>query len=180
MSIGTLAEMGRRRVGVVGALVLAVACGACAEGSEGSSPTDVAIGVPEGERARVERIVDGDTLVMSDDRRVRLTGIDTPETVDPRRPVQCFGKAASQELERLLPEGTGVVLVYDVDRFDRYGRTLAYVYRASDALFVNRSLVRNGFARAYTVPPNVAHADDFVAREREARERNAGLWAACA
>jgi micrococcal nuclease len=69
--------------------------------------------------------------------------------------------------------------VYDVDRLDRYGRTLAYVYRASDARFVNASLVRNGFARAYTVPPNVEHADDFVTWEREAREAERGLWSAC-
>ena len=165
--------MGRLLVGAVGVLVLAVAC------SEDTPPTGEAPGLPDGDRVRVERIVDGDTLVVADDRRVRLTGIDTPETVDPRRPVQCFGKAASRELERLLPDGTGVVLVYDVDRLDRYGRTLAYVYRASDALFVNESLVRNGFAQAYTVPPNVEHADDFVAWEREARERGAGLWSAC-
>jgi micrococcal nuclease len=71
------------------------------------------------------------------------------------------------------------VLVYDVDRYDRYGRTLAYVYRARDALFVNGALVRDGYAVVLTVPPNVAHADEFVAWEREARRRDAGLWGAC-
>jgi micrococcal nuclease len=165
--------MGRLLVGAVGVLVLAGAC------AEESPPRGEAPGLPDGDRVRVERIVDGDTFVVDDDRRVRLTGIDTPESVDPRRPVQCYGKAASRELERLLPEGARVVLAYDVDRLDRYGRTLAYVYRVSDALFVNESLVRDGFARAYTVPPNVEHADDFVAWQRQAREAGAGLWGAC-
>jgi micrococcal nuclease len=71
------------------------------------------------------------------------------------------------------------VLVYDVDRTDRYGRLLAYVYRASDALFVNASLVRDGYAFAFTYPPDVAHAEEFVALQREAREANRGLWSAC-
>jgi micrococcal nuclease len=105
--------------------------------------------------------------------------MDTPETVDPRRPVQCFGKAASARTKQLLPKGTRVVLVYDVDRTDRYGRTLAYVYRASDGLFVNASLVRDGYAVVYTFPPNVAHVDEFVALARAARESGRGLWSAC-
>jgi micrococcal nuclease len=105
--------------------------------------------------------------------------MDTPETKDPRKPVQCFGKEASKRTEQLLPPSTPIVLVYDVDRFDRYGRTLAYVYRASDGLFVNASLVRDGYAQVDTVPPDVAHADDFVALQRAARDANRGLWSAC-
>lgn len=70
-------------------------------------------------------------------------------------------------------------LVYDVERTDRYGRTLAYVYRSPDALFVNVALVRDGYARVATYPPNVAHVDQFRAAETEAREADRGLWGGC-
>jgi micrococcal nuclease len=116
-------------------------------------------------------VVDGDTLVV--------VGIDTPETVDPRRPVGCFGVEASRRTASLLPPGTAVRLVYDVERTDRYGRTLAYVHRLSDGLFVNADLVAEGYAVVATYPPNVAHADEFVVLARKARESGAGLWKAC-
>lgn len=135
--------------------------------------------MPAGDHTTVQRVVDGDTIVVAGDERVRFIGMDTPETKDPRKPVQCFGKEASRRTEQLLPTGTAIVLVYDADRFDRYGRTLAYVYRARDGMFVNASLVRDGYAVAYTVPPDVAHADDFVALEREARNAGRGLWTTC-
>ena len=93
---------------------------------------------------------------------MRLIGIDTPETKDPRKPVQCFGREASARTKQLLPAGTAVRLVYDVERNDRYGRTLAYVFDARDGRFVNAVLVRDGYASVYTYPPNVAHADEFV------------------
>ena len=110
---------------------------------------------------------------------MRLIGIDTPETKDPRRPVGCFGREASHHTSRLLRAGTKVRLAYDVERTDRYGRTLAYVYRSRDGLFVNAALVRDGYAYAYTYPPDVAHADELVALQREAREAGRGLWSAC-
>jgi micrococcal nuclease len=72
-----------------------------------------------------------------------------------------------------------VRLVYDVERNDRYGRTLAYVYDSQDGAFVNAALVRDGYASAYTYPPNVAHADEFVALQRDARDAGRGLWGAC-
>src|SRR5688572_12864346 len=101
--------MGRLEVGVVASLLLlASACG-----DDANSPPENDR-VPDGEVTTVARVVDGDTIVVDDDRRVRLTGIDTPETVDPRQPVQCFGEAASRETKRLLPAGTRVVLVADV------------------------------------------------------------------
>jgi endonuclease YncB( thermonuclease family) len=135
--------------------------------------------VPAGNHTTVQRVVDGDTIVVAGGVRVRFIGMDTPETKDPRRPVGCFGQEASRRTEHLLPPNTPIVLVYDVDRYDRYGRTLAYVYRARDGLFVNASLVHDGDAVAYTVPPNVAHADEFVALERAARATGRGLWSAC-
>jgi micrococcal nuclease len=164
------------RRGLVAAVVLAAFCAGCAGTND-----DAAESSEQGNRATVERVVDGDTLVLTDDTRVRLIGIDTPETVDPRRPVECFGQEASDHAKELLPKGTEVRLVFDVERTDRYGRTLAYVYRASDDLFVNLDLVRNGYAEQLTVPPNVAHADDFAAAVDEAREAENGLWgdAAC-
>jgi micrococcal nuclease len=150
---------------------LAALCAGCASTNDGTADSST-----RGDRAIIERVVDGDTLVLSDDTRVRLIGIDTPETVDPRRPVECFGQEASDHAKELLPKGTEVRLVFDVERTDRYGRTLAYVYRASDDLFVNLDLARNGYAEQLTVPPNVAHADDFAAAVDEARQARNGLW----
>lgn len=127
----------------------------------------------------VTRIVDGDTIEVSGGQTIRLIGIDTPETKHPSRPVECFGAQATQHATELMGPGTSVRLVYDVERTDRYGRTLAYVHRVSDALFVNLEMVRDGFAVTATYPPNVAHVETFRAAEREARSANRGLWAAC-
>jgi micrococcal nuclease len=135
--------------------------------------------LPEGHDTTVSRITDGDTIVVGGDVRVRLIGMDTPETQDPRTSVQCFGPEASRHTAELLPPGTAVRLVYDVDRTDRYGRTLAYVYRLSDGLFVNVALVRDGYARIATYPPNVAHVEEIRAAETEAREAGRGLWGGC-
>ncbi len=135
--------------------------------------------LPPGEDTTVERVVDGDTIKVASVGKVRLIGIDTPETKDPRKPVECFGREAARRAEELMGAGTAVRLVYDAEREDRYGRTLAYVYRIDDGLFVNAALVVEGFAQAYTVPPNVAHADEFVALTSEAREARRGLWSAC-
>jgi micrococcal nuclease len=130
------------------------------------------------EKARVERVVDGDTIVLSGGERVRYIGVDTPESVKPGTPVQCFAKAASHENQRLVG-GERVRLRYDAERRDRYGRLLAYVYRARDGLFVNAELVRRGFATTLTIPPNVAHAADFRKLARNARTQGRGLWSAC-
>ena len=134
--------------------------------------------LPAGIDVPVERVVDGDTLVAADER-VRLIGVDTPESVDPRRPVQCFGREASAYLSALLPPGTPVRLVGDVEQRDRYDRLLAYVYRVSDGMFVNAEMLRRGYAQVLTVPPNVAHADRFVALASDARRAGRGLWSAC-
>jgi len=130
---------------------------------------------------QVVRVVDGDTIhvqVGGAREKVRYIGVDTPETVKPGAPVECFGKAASAENARLVA-GERVRLERDVEARDRYGRLLAYVYRERDGRFVNAALVRDGFASALTVPPNVARADDFVRLAREARRAGRGLWSAC-
>ncbi|UDY36983.1 thermonuclease family protein [Dermatobacter hominis] len=139
-------------------------------------------GAVEG-NATVVRVVDGDTLVADlggAEERVRLIGIDTPESVKQGAPVECFGKEASKHTGELLPEGTRVRLVLDVEERDRYERLLAYVYRASDGLFVNLALAADGYAGLLTYPPNVAHTDEFRRAVADARAAGAGLWGACA
>jgi len=126
----------------------------------------------------VTRVVDGDTIhvrIAGQDRTVRYIGMDTPETVDPRRPVQAFGKEASAR-NRQLVAGKTVRLEKDVSETDRYGRLLRYVY--VDGRMVNAVLVEEGYARAATFPPDVKHKDLFLRLEREARSANRGLWAA--
>jgi micrococcal nuclease len=123
----------------------------------------------------VTRVVDGDTLAVGGER-VRLIGVDTPETVRPGSPVECFGRAASAFTERLV-EGRRVRLEFDVERRDRYGRLLAYVHRAGQ--MVNATLVREGYATPSAVPPNVRHAERFAALARRARQERRGRWAAC-
>lgn len=128
------------------------------------------------ERAIVTRVIDGDTIELTDRRRVRYIGIDTPETVDPRRPVECFGREAAGE-NRNLVEGKEVRLEKDISDVDRYGRLLRYVY--VDDQMINEVLVRGGFAHASTFPPDVKYQDQFRNVEREARDNNRGLWEGC-
>jgi micrococcal nuclease len=159
-------------LGILGAVIIAVALAASRQAGgppAGAGPAE----------ATVVRIVDGDTLVVTGGVRIRLIGINTPESVDPRRPVECFGKEASAALGRLVPPGTPVRLSYDVERTDDFGRTLAYLYRSSDGLFVNAALVEQGFAQPMTFPPNVAHAGEFAALAIQARQGSVGLWSAC-
>ena len=106
--------------------------------------------------------------------KIRLIGIDTPESVKPGSPVECFGKEASDAAAALL-EGQEVTLVKDVEETDAYERLLRYVYL--DEEMANARLVLNGYASAYTYPPNVRHSDLFVQLQREAREHDWGLWA---
>src|SRR5687768_2219912 len=110
----------------------------------GPTPGPAAGDLPAGLDVSVERVVDGDTIVVSGGERVRLIGVDTPETRDPRRPVGCFGKQASDFTAALLPAGSRVRLVGDVEQRDRYQRLLAYAYRLPDGLFVNAELLRRG------------------------------------
>lgn len=124
-------------------------------------------------------VVDGDTIRIDGGALVRLIGIDTPESSGPYRDEECFGREATERTTALIPRGTKVRLVFDVEHRDRYDRLLAYVYRVSDGLFVNASLVRDGYAGALTVPPNVHFAERFRRLQREAREKQRGLWKAC-
>jgi len=132
--------------------------------------------------ATVVRVIDGDTIVVDigDHREtVRLIGIDTPETVRPDAPVECYGPEASAHTKDLLAPGTPIRLERDAEARDDYGRLLAYVVRATDGLFVNRSLVEGGFAQPMTFPTNTAHAGELVEAARTAERAGLGLWAAC-
>jgi micrococcal nuclease len=132
-----------------------------------------------GNLVKVTRVVDGDTIVLDDGTKVRLIGIDTPETKDPRKPVQYFGEEASAYTKRML-EGRDVRLEYDQQRLDKYGRTLAYVFvpTANGEIFFNEKIIQDGYAFAYLTYP---FKDEYMTRfrnaEREARENNKGLWA---
>lgn len=128
------------------------------------------------ENARVVRVIDGDTIELSDGRRVRYIGIDTPETVDPRKPVECFGKEAA-EANRILVDGKTVRLEKDISNTDKYGRLLRYVFVNNQ--MINESLVHGGFAHSSTYPPDVKYQNQLRDAEQEARENKRGLWSGC-
>ncbi len=129
--------------------------------------------------AVITRAVDGDTVEARVDGHtedVRYIGVDTPESVKPDTPVQCYALAASHFNEDLV-EGERVRLEFDAERRDVYGRLLAYV--RLDGRFVNAELVRRGYARTLTIPPNTRYADLFARLEREASADGRGLWGEC-
>lgn len=123
---------------------------------------------------KVVNVVDGDTVKLEGGEVVRYIGIDAPETVHPSKPAQCFGREAGEKNSELV-EGKEVRLVKDVSETDKYGRLLRYVY-AGD-IFVNEYLVRNGYAKASSYPPDVKYQDQFRQAEEEARNSKRGLWA---
>lgn len=115
----------------------------------------------------VKRVIDGDTIELEDETRVRYIGIDTPETGD------CLGQEAADE-NRKLVEGKRVRIETDIQRLDKYGRLLAYVF--VDSVFVNEDLLKRGIATVTTYPPNVKYVDKFLKAQEEAKGKNAGLW----
>lgn len=134
---------------------------------------------PETAAAEVSRVVDGDTVEVrlgGETEDVRYIGVDTPETVKPGAPVDCFGPQASAFNHRLV-EGRRVRLVLGEERRDVYGRLLAYVYLGDR--FVNAELVRRGLARTLTIPPNDRYADRLERLEIAASRAGRGLWGAC-
>jgi micrococcal nuclease len=126
-------------------------------------------------------VSDGDTVRVRLDsgrvERVRYIGIDTPETVKPDAPGECYAERARDFNERLVGD-RDVRLELDVEERDRYGRLLAYVY--AGGAFVNAELVRAGYAEPLTVPPNVRHVTAIRRLARDARRHGRGLWRACA
>jgi micrococcal nuclease len=141
-----------------------------------SAPLPPDVYVPDG-FVLVTVAVDGDTIELADGSRIRYIGVDTPETVHPSKPVQCFGHEASA-FNRMLVEGRPVRLERDMTDTDQYGRLLRYVY-LENGTFVNLELVRQGYASVVTYPPDVAHAATLTDAQREARAAGRGLWSAC-
>lgn len=135
----------------------------------------------------VRRVFDGDTLQLESGEKVRLIGIDTPEmyesdklnrdawrTKQDKSTIQKLGRQAS-EFTKSLVEGKRVSLEFDVEKYDKYDRLLAYVY-LKDGTFVNAKIVEEGYASLMAIPPNVKYADLFLRLYREAREKRRGLW----
>jgi micrococcal nuclease len=132
--------------------------------------------VKELDKVYVSRIIDGDTIELTDGRTIRFIGVDTPETKHPSKPVEKYGLEAAEYTKNQL-KGEVLYLEYDVQEYDDYDRTLAYVFLA-DGTFFNAKLLAEGYARLLTVPPNVEYVDLFTKLVKEARENNQGLWAA--
>ncbi len=134
----------------------------------------VTYGIP----VRVARVIDGDTIELADGERLRYIGIDTPEEVDARKPVQCFARQAAERNKELV-EGKMVTFYKDSLEHDAYGRLLGFVY-LPDGTFVNKLLVTQGYAFAYPYKPDTSHAQEFRSAEIVAKKNNLGLWAQCA
>jgi micrococcal nuclease len=167
---------GGRRSGIGSAAVLLIVAAVVVRPWEADSGTDAG---PASAIAAVVRAVDGDTIEVRVGGRledVRYIGVDTPETVKPDTPVQCFGPQASAFDHRTV-EGHRVRLVFGVERRDIYGRLLAYVYIGHR--FVNAELVRRGLARTLTIAPNDRYAALFRRLELHAARAGRGLWGAC-
>jgi micrococcal nuclease len=161
-----------RTVVLLGAVGAVAACAPSARTSASDQPAAVV----------VVSVIDGDTIevaVAGRTERVRLLGIDTPESVDPSRPVECHGPEASALTHQLLPEGTALVLERDQEARDHYDRLLAYVFRRDDGLFVNEAVLAAGEAELLTIEPNVAYRDRLASAADAARQAGAGLWGAC-
>lgn len=178
-----------RRLAIPCLIMVLTACGGHEVDLARQAPATAAEEPGGYEVAEVTRVVDGDTVEVRITERsngpgagraeigetysVRLIGIDTPETVKPGSPVECFGKEASAAAKALFG-GQTVTLVKDVEETDGYERLLRYVYLGAE--MVNARLVLNGYASAHTYPPNIRHSELFVQLQREARENDRGLW----
>jgi micrococcal nuclease len=172
----------RRAPGAAAVVLLAIGLVLLVSGGDGgddSPRTDQNAGETPAVAARVVRVVDGDTIEVESGgttEDVRYIGVDTPESVKPGTPVQCYAKRASH-FNGSLVEGRVVRLRFDRERRDDYGRLLAYVY--ADGRFVNAALVRRGFARTLTIPPNTSHASQFDRLATRAGRAGRGLWGGC-
>jgi micrococcal nuclease len=131
---------------------------------------------------KIADVIDSDTVdidINGRTERVRLIGVNTPETKHPTKPIECFGPEASAYLTQLLPKGTTVRIERDVEARDRYGRMLLYLYLGSNDLFINLDLVARGYGTPMSIEPNTFHRNDFVRAAAQAEAADVGLWKAC-
>ncbi len=142
----------------------------------------ITVATQSAQQAMVKRVIDGDTIELSDGRKVRYIGIDTPELHHPTKGMQCFGQEAMLKNKELV-EGKMVSLRRDVSETDRYKRLLRYVWIPSTSsgqeIFINEYLVREGYALQSTFPPDVQYAAIFKKAAEQARAHNKGLWKSC-
>ena len=173
-------RLGSRRLPGAGAIVvLAIAVAVLILGRDGDDGSNDDLEPLDTTRAQVVRVIDGDTIEVALDgstEDVRYIGIDTPESVAPGQPVECYGRRAAGANERLVG-GTTARLLIGAEPRDPYGRLLAYVHVGRT--FVNAELVRRGFARTLTIAPNTDRAALFDRIEARAAGAGRGLWGAC-
>lgn len=180
-----------KKILIIGAgifiLLIGIAIGNGFKSNNAASPSNLASNILKeiipgnkngnvGNLVKVVRVVDGDTIEIEGGEKVRYIGIDTPETVDPRKPVQCFGVEASKKNKEMV-EGKMVRLEKDITDRDKYNRLLRYIWL--DDVLVNLELVKQGFAYSYSYPPDIKYQDLFVKAQQEARDSKQGLWNAC-
>jgi micrococcal nuclease len=161
--------------------VAAIALLAAGCNSSPSTVTQVP-GVGSVRSGEVVQVIDGDTVELrigASTERVRLLGVDTPETVHPDRPVECWGPEASARTKALLPPGTDVLIQRDREARDRYGRLLAYLWRATDRLFVNEVLLSEGAGDVLVIAPNTSRRRQLTSAARAARAAQVGRWGSC-
>lgn len=125
---------------------------------------------------KVIRVVDGDTIEIEGNIKVRYIGINAPESVAPGKPVGCFGHEASDKNKELVL-GEEVTLEKDISETDKYNRLLRYVYL--DGVMINDELVKEGYAEVATYPPDIKYKDEFLVSEKYAKENSLGLWGKC-
>lgn len=134
-------------------------------------------------KAKVKKVVDGDTIHLESGETVRYIGVDTPETKHPNKPVECFGREAAAKNKELV-EGREILMEKDVSNTDRYGRLLRYIYlpnpeATDEAIFVNEYLVEQGYAHLLTYPPDIKYDKMLKDAQTLAREEKRGLWGKC-
>ena len=135
------------------------------------------------EKAKVEKIIDGDTIELTTGQKVRYIGVNTPETRHPQKGVECFGKEAKERNKELL-EGKDIYMKKDISETDRYGRLLRFIYlpkpnATNEALFVNQYLVEQGYAYTISYPPDISKNEVFRQNQQFAETNNLGLWKEC-
>ena len=154
----------------------------CSSSAITKSSPELSHAIRSGFVVTILTVIDGDTVDIEIDgrtERVRLIGVNTPETKHPTKPIECFGPEASAYMTQLLPKGTDVRIERDTEARDRYGRMLLYLYRNSDNLFINLDLISRGYGTPMSIEPNTFHRNDFVHAAALAEASNVGLWKAC-